>query len=324
MIKMKRFAIILIVFLLGRTAMAAQISIVIHEAARVHGPKLLLGDVAEFNGITEAQKKQLSAVALGDAPAFGESRKFTNISIAEALRAGMRQIGMNGDSSDQKVLKLQIPSTVTITGRGVIISETELREKIISGVSETCTGCIVKITELRTPKLEDISPSGRWDLRADYSKIRGSFQLALEVFEPNENKKIYWLSGRVVISKQVPVVLRNLAPGTRVQPGDIHMAERDITYLLDNSPGEKEAIGSLLKSPVSANQVLLKSHIKRQPALNRGQIVTLTSGKSEWSISMKGVAQDEGYVGDLVKVQNPDTKKIIAGIVVSEGVVEVR
>ncbi|MGE3973389.1 MAG: flagellar basal body P-ring formation chaperone FlgA [Bdellovibrionales bacterium] len=316
--------LILAFYLMATAAEARQISIIIREVSRVNGPTLFLGDVAEINGMSEMQKKQLSSVPLGDAPAYGESRQFSNSSIAEALRSGMRGVGLSAETSEKAPLKLQIPATITIIGKGQSITEIEVKEKLVSGISETCSGCDVEIMELRVPTMDELSPKGRWEIRADYSRLRGTFQIAVEIFEPHQNKKVYWLSGRVSVKKLVPVISHNLQPGIRIQPNDFIMGKRDVTFALDASPDEKEIVGLVLKVPVRANQVLLKSQVKRQPALNRGQNVVLTSGHEVWSVSMKGVAQDEGYIGDLVKVQNPETKKIVVGVVVAEGVVEVK
>jgi flagella basal body P-ring formation protein FlgA len=51
--------------------------------------------------------------------------------------------------------------------------------------------------------------------------------------------------------------------------------------------------------------------------------VDVRVGQEILSISMKGIAQQNGYVGDIVKVRSTGNQKTITGRLVSRGLVQV-
>jgi flagella basal body P-ring formation protein FlgA len=180
------------------------------------------------------------------------------------------------------------------------------------------------VRDLAVPKIADLPVSATWDLTPDWQKVRGTFQIPLEVVVPGEKKSIYWVTGKVSIKRKVVVLKRDLIYNAKIQPDDLEIQKRDITFKNDTVTDLKEPIGALTLTQVTAGLPLTRSQFRRPPALIRGQNVTVRMGDGGWDVSIKGVAQESGMIGDLVKVLNPNTKKTVVGTVVAEGLVEVR
>ena len=307
--------------LIPLSALAADPGVVIHSQSYVSSPQISLGDIAEFQNLTSIQRKLLSQLQLGDAPAFGEKRVFSSQGLAEVLRSKIKQF-VKRDATFSRV-KMQIPNKIIIENRGRIISQKEVLTKLRDLVQESCADCDIKITDFRMPVLKNISPDAAWDFHDDVRRVKGSFQVGIEV-KDQQQKDLYWVTGRATFYKSVPIASHTLNLGDRLRADDYSFVIRDVTFAPDASPTENELKGAQLKTTLSANQIIYKNSLVRQPALSRGQLVMVTTGEGSWQVSTRGIAQDNGYIGDLVKVMNPDTKKTIVGKVVADGMVEVK
>jgi flagella basal body P-ring formation protein FlgA len=68
----------------------------------------------------------------------------------------------------------------------------------------------------------------------------------------------------------------------------------------------------------------LLSDLKREPAAHRGQVVRALVGDQDFEISINASAEENGFIGDLIKVKNLETQKMMSGIVIDKGVVKVQ
>lgn len=315
-----KLLLVSLLFTVIAQAEAPEIAIRIQPHSFVKGKSLTLGDIAAFSGFTPAETSSLKKIALGNAPAFGEKRNYSNQALSEILRAHIKSL-REGNS---RHIKLQIPDEVSVEGNGLVLNLATVTTKLAENLQRQCEACEFRIEDSRLPEIPAFSPQSTWSVRADYQKLRGPFNLPVEVVNPIGEKSVYWLSGRLTIWKKVPVTTRLLSVQDRLENSDIKWIKRDVTFALDTSPSESEIVGAQIKTSVGPDQILFQSHLVRKRALNRGEIVTLTTGSTTWNINLKGVAQDPGYLGDTVRVLNSETKKIVMGTVVAQGVVEVK
>ena len=73
-----------------------------------------------------------------------------------------------------------------------------------------------------------------------------------------------------------------------------------------------------------AGQIIGASNVHKQSLIRSGDTVKIFIGEDGWQVSMDGVAQQNAYKGDFIKVKIPKTQKIISGIAIDKGMVEVR
>jgi len=305
---------------LPRLAFASEASIRILSHSFARGDKLILSDIADFSGFSDVELQSLKKVALGNAPAFGEKRKYTNQALAEILRANLKKIQDKGSRS----IKLIIPDEVMVEGSGFILDKKALSQSLVENLKRVCDTCDYKIEDLRLPEIPMLSPRSTWEVRTDYHKLRGPFNISIEVINSAGEKTLYWVAGRVSVWKKVPVSTHVLAINDRLDESDIKWIKRDITFIYDTTPEENELAGAQIKMALAPDQILVRGDLVRKKALNRGESVTLTAAGSAWNVTIRGIAQENGYLGDTVRVLNPDTKKIVSGLVVAQGTVEVK
>jgi flagella basal body P-ring formation protein FlgA len=65
----------------------------------------------------------------------------------------------------------------------------------------------------------------------------------------------------------------------------------------------------------------LRSALEREDIVRIGDPVQLMINGEGFSVSVKGIAQGRGAIGDTVTVKNQRSEKLVSGVVVSRGVV---
>ena len=84
------------------------------------------------------------------------------------------------------------------------------------------------------------------------------------------------------------------------------------TTFFDN---KKQLVGRKLKKNLKMGQILHPRHLFESFDINNGDIISIVSNLGNVSVSVSGEAQDSGNLGDLIKVKNLKSGKIIKGYI---------
>lgn len=121
-------------------------------------------------------------------------------------------------------------------------------------------------------------------------------------------------------TKEVLVFTRALAAGEIVAPTDIayqsvqaHLAGGSVVAEADT------AIGKTVRSPVREGGVVRPADLTSPAVVKRAELVKVTWDMNGVTLSMTGAAQKDGAVGDVIMVQNPQSKKLIEAVVTGPG-----
>jgi len=78
-----------------------------------------------------------------------------------------------------------------------------------------------------------------------------------------------------------------------------------------------------VKRTISVGRIVAPNSIRRQLLVKRGDIVVIIAKNRMFEVKMSGVAKSSGAKGDTVQVINQSSKKIVEGVVIGVGVVQV-
>lgn len=132
------------------------------------------------------------------------------------------------------------------------------------------------------------------------------------------------LTGRVIVKRDVPVLARRLERGTIIGPNDIDFiafVEERISSDVITEPSQ--LIGRELRRDTPENEILRSRDIMPQRFVQRGNLVTMKIETPYIQITAQGKAQQDGTAGDTIKILNTQSNRIVEGIVVAPGVVEI-
>jgi len=277
-------------------------------------PLLRLSDIAIVSGGNEELLSLMESIVLReDARELLLSQHMESSEILGKVREALKS------QDDLKKLNpsFKIPSQVKVSFSSAPISREEIERKIHNTLKARCNECDYKISVQSTP----VPSQKQWEL--DFSQLseKGGFLLPVR---DGDNRQLKWISGTIRVSRLTPVPTRLILQGERVQPEDIRMVMTDVTYSKDGVLRMEDIQGQIAARSLPVGNAIWPSDLKREPAAKKGQVVKAMLGDENFEISVNMVAEDNGFIGDVIKVRNTETKKTLSGVVVDKGVVKLQ
>jgi flagella basal body P-ring formation protein FlgA len=310
---MRTLAVAITLTLISSVTMAGY-SVKLHHRTSVEHSEIRLIDLIESSNLNEDVNSQLANITLGEAPRFGEQRVLSNLMLSRLLRKVLKRNG-----------KIIIPNKVIVVGHYPRLTKENVKKALVRNLQSQCEGCLFKIRSLKLPE-ETVVPLGaRWLLKENSSLPRGSFTVRLDVMD-SADRVVHrgWVSGELRIYKDVAVIQRSVVAGEPVREGDVRFERRDITFNRFATPSQEFLGGCQYKRGMNAFDIVWKKDLSRRQVVKFGQTIDVLVGGDEWQVEMKAQAKQSGCVGDLIKVQNIQTKKTFSGIVTRNGQVRVQ
>jgi flagella basal body P-ring formation protein FlgA len=142
-----------------------------------------------------------------------------------------------------------------------------------------------------------------------------------------EREMEYSVSGILQVVGPVYTTRANLPRGHVMQPEDLNVTALPWRGLASDALGLPRAdiVGRRVKSLITAGTPVSSAQLDEPFAVKTGELVDLTvvAGPGVM-IRSRALAKQEGRVGDLVRVEQPDTKKALSAVVTGPRTVEVR
>ena len=124
---------------------------------------------------------------------------------------------------------------------------------------------------------------------------------------------------------EVPVARRPLPKGEVVGPDDVMMARMNISKLPKDVAAEGGGVvGYKVGKDVAPGEVFRLDKLAIPPLVESGTRVTLVYRSGLLEATATGTALDSGLAGQVVKVRNENSKKVVSGTVLETGLVEVK
>lgn len=276
---------------------------------------VFLKDIAEITDLDDNATTEVGKIEIAEIP-NNATRNLTGFQISKILRKFLPGIE---ERLGQKITTV-VPPVVRIQNRIFKLDPETVSLKIEGEFKKICNDCEYKISNLIIPELHNINNGANWNLEFQGAKLpRGNFSIPLRI----ENKTI-WITGNVKIMKRVPVAVRNLNIGERINEGDFKIEPRDITFVNDGTPESVKLIGRQIGRGLSVNDILTFANLSKEYHVKYGQNVKIIT-QNEWlEITMNGIAQERGEVGDRIKILNPSTKTTLSAIIEAPGIVRIQ
>jgi flagella basal body P-ring formation protein FlgA len=133
------------------------------------------------------------------------------------------------------------------------------------------------------------------------------------------------IAGRVRLLASVPTPARGIAQGEIVTGTDLALMEVDLlTAHRDTVTDEQLVLERAARRRLEAGRPILARDLKTVPAVQRNEIVTIMAATGHVAVRAKAKALDAGTIGQTVRVQNVDSRKVTTGTVVARGLVDVQ
>lgn len=284
-----------------------------------------LHDLIESSNIEPSLKDVLSEVELGAVPEAGQTLSLSQTTVSQAISNHLNYVQDKELKEQLKQIQFVIPRVVKIQGAGWESSIERLHNYLSKNLRKHCqTECDVVVEQIQAPHFKaHYKKTTRFQLDEFKSLPRGAFSQKAKVFDENINENI-WVNGKIKVLQLSPVAKKLLSPGWRLQEDDFELKKVDVTMESDTIPALDKIVGSKLHRALRPGQVILNSALVREQDVVFGQTVKVIIKQETWHVTTNGIARDAGSIGDRIKVFNPDSKKMVTGILVAKGVVEIQ
>ena len=154
------------------------------------------------------------------------------------------------------------------------------------------------------------------------SRQRGATSVGVAC-EGEKPWKIY-VRVNIRLMKEVAVAAHPLMRGDVLSRNDIVMVRKDVSRISGGYFDDPVSlIGFELRQSVSANSLLRSRMLQRPRLIRRGEKVTVLAVVGGLEVRVAGEALTDGGKGQMIRVRNLSSKRIVQGEVVSKGMVRV-
>lgn len=130
---------------------------------------------------------------------------------------------------------------------------------------------------------------------------------------------------RIEVLQDVVTAARMLPAGTVLAEGDIRTVRRWVRRIHPHSlPSIDATSGKRLTMQVASGVEILATMLKEIPLVKKGKMVKIVFDNGPMQIVTVGLSEEDGVAGNIVRVKNITSNKIIYARVLSDSVVEIR
>ena len=159
-----------------------------------------------------------------------------------------------------------------------------------------------------------------------FSQINGQLNSRFSVGVKCEGNKPWSLYLPVTVQKftNVYVAAHSLSKGETVNSDEIQQIRMDINKIRGGFIDDiNEIKGMIVKQTISLGQPFSLRYLRPPLVVKRGENVDIVAKSRDLEIRMTGKAINSGAKGDVIRVKNSSSKRVIEAVVVNSGLVMV-
>lgn len=152
----------------------------------------------------------------------------------------------------------------------------------------------------------------------------GRFEAKLMLPGGTEASESWIVTGSILETREILVPASDLDRGDAIDAKDLVLVKRPAGQVAADVVLTKEdLIGMVPRRVLRAGEPIRSSDIARPILVEKNQLVTVVYIAKGFSLSMRGRAGTNGVMGETIKVQNPQSKRFVEGVVTGPGQISV-
>jgi flagella basal body P-ring formation protein FlgA len=175
-----------------------------------------------------------------------------------------------------------------------------------------------------------IRPKINWsgvDFQVDHpgnADLCGMVTLQVTVLKNGQELRRFPVPVDITLYDEVVVTKRRLRRKDVLSPADVILERREIDVGHDRPLRQPEdVVGFRAARSLTAGAIVAQSALEENPLILRGEKVTIRYQSGRLLLTALGEAIEDGWEGRPVRVKNLSSKKLITGVPVGDGVVNV-
>ncbi len=288
-------------------------------AVTVEQELVRLSDIAVLTGIAQTPLKTLGDVVVASSPQPGQTR-FVDL---DTILIRLKHAGV-----DIAAMVFKGPGDVRITRQAEVLPTERIQRAVEAAIRNRMPwkNEDVTISGITFDETIDL-PTGKLSYRIVPNRNEdylGSTILALHLFVDGEPVRKVWVTAMISVMADVVTVVRPMGKHQHIEPADLSVDRRDRVDLPSDAVSRiEDALGNRTTRMIYPNSVLQSSMLAAPPLVRRGDIVKIIANSGSMTISATGLVKQQGCKGEMIRVMNTDSNRIITARVTGAGAVEV-
>jgi len=312
------FLTFVVLFLLGERVHASQNQVHVRNEAQIALSNVELGAIADIVTTNIDDDKALRALNLGEGPKAGKVVEWTAAEISKRLRPFNRVL---------QGVQLKLPDRIIIRRAVDFITRDALRSQIeemlkLRTLPDPSWEAKLTDIQLQTAGL-NIPPDGSVQVVPPLTRPKGAASFEVVISKHGQVIKRHWINAKVAYFAPVAKTLRRIEANSHLSDADVKWQKEDVTFLNEIPAQVADLPTATTRHSLQPGVLVTRSHLARETAVKFGQEIEVVAGGDAFSVSTKGFSQQNGYIGDIVKVKSQNTNKILSGVITARGVVRV-
>ena len=302
---------VLLLLLLPVASLGAEV--VLKGSSRVSGGKVVLGDIADVEG-TAVEREILKGIPVATSPPPCREKTLSKEAVARAIADYLRDNGIS-----VREIAVKGPERVRVISTCFTVDGEHLKE------------LVVKFFERNYPQYEVISVP-RVSLKLPYRDFKEhlyldylgnrSARLVYEVSVGGRTVRKLWLPVRVERKVKVVVAVKPIPEGSVISLDDVALKEVRESRARGGTDNLSSVVGATAKKSYLPGEVITENGIEPKFAVRRNQPVRVVYKRGAIRVELLGISLQDGVVGNIIKVKNPSTGKVLLCRVTGNGLVE--
>ncbi len=125
------------------------------------------------------------------------------------------------------------------------------------------------------------------------------------------------------IELDVAKAARHMKKGERIMLDDITMSQTTLSTKAHVFQSAEHLVGSKLRRSIRTQQVFSEKYVELEYQVHRGHQVIITYQSDSFSLETTGIAEEDGVIGDKIRVRNEQSGGLLSVVVIGENRVQV-
>ncbi|MCP4255841.1 MAG: flagellar basal body P-ring formation protein FlgA [Candidatus Scalindua sp.] len=321
MIKRMILFSLLVMFTFLPDIFAGKIEISLMDKVILEDDEITIRDISTVTGDDADLVNTIESIVLGNAPGANSTRRISLSFITMRLKSASVDVS-EITFTDAKSSLVSVESTKI---KGLEIAQ-KAKEYLLDFLPMDDRETTVELGRIPAnqwvPKRRD--KIDFYITLIDTSKDRGKIELVVSASSDSKRYFKVPVYFNVRVFEFVAITKKKLRRKQQITREDIFIARRDTTRMRGMAFSSIDDLkGMTTITPIQAHTILTDHMVEIPPTIRQGSLVKLIVKKSGFKIVTKGLAQQTGYKGEVIKVKNINSKKMLYGTIVNSDSVHV-
>lgn len=252
----------------------------------------------------------------GDIPLFKAPAPGTRGTIrVERIIMAAREFGItNIRLGDTRVVSINRPART--------IQRADMAQAVSGALSQrgNANTLDVVLDEHVSPRMVDIARREALRvMQVNRDPVTGRFEAKLALAD-EQASETWTITGAILETREIAVLTNDVERGEAIKDKDITLVRRPASQIdREALSSAADLIGMVSRRTLRTGEAIRSADLAKPILVEKNQLVTVTYAGKGISLTMRGRAQASGAMGDTIRVQNPQSKRMVEGIISGPG-----